>query len=219
MRAAAPTPDGRAQRVVWAVLAATLVVIVAATTWRLHLGSGRGTELPVYGRVPAFALVERSGHPLTATDLAGHVWIASFIFTRCGGMCPALTTTLAALLRRVQTSGDQELRAVTFTVDPTRDDPETLRRYADGFGADPSRWLFVTGDRDAVERLVRDGFRLSIAELPPEERERSPEPITHSDRFALVDRELRIRGYYHGTDPDDVVRLERDVALLGGSGT
>ncbi len=76
----------------------------------------------------------------------------------------------------------------------------------------------MTGDRDEVERLIRDGFRLSIAELPPGERERSPEPITHSDRFALVDAQLRIRGYYHGTDPDDVARLEHDLALLTGAG-
>jgi len=122
------------------------------------------------------------------------------------------------LLRRLPPPAAERLRAVTFTVDPTRDDPQTLQRYADGFAADPTRWLFVTGDRDEVERLVRDGFRLSIAELPPGERERSPEPITHSDRFALVDAQLRIRGYYHGTDPDDVARLERDLALLTGAG-
>jgi len=210
--------DVRLRRVVWASLAVTLAAITVVSAWRLLLGSGRPAELPVYGRVPPFALVERSGRPLTADDLAGGPWVADFIFTRCGGMCPALTTTLAALLRRLPPPAAERLRAVTFTVDPTRDDPQTLQRYANGFGADPTRWLFVTGDRDEVERLIRDGFRLSIAELPPGERERSPEPITHSDRFALVDAQLRIRGYYHGTDPDDVARLEHDLALLTGAG-
>jgi len=210
--------DVRLRRVVWASLAVTLAAITVVSAWRLLLGSGRPAELPVYGRVPPFALVERSGRPLTADDLAGAPWVADFIFTRCGGMCPALTTTLAALLRRLPPPAAERLRAVTFTVDPTRDDPQTLQRYANGFGADPTRWLFVTGDRDEVERLIRDGFRLSIAELPPGERERSPEPITHSDRFALVDAQLRIRGYYHGTDPDDVARLEHDLALLTGAG-
>ncbi len=208
----------RARRLVWVAFATTLVAVLAVAAWRLRPESGRVAGLPVYGSVPAFALVERSGRPLTATDLTGHISIASFIFTRCGGMCPALTTTLAALLRRIPASISDGIWAVTFTVDPARDDPETLRRYADRFGADPSRWLFVTGEPDAVTRLVRDGFRLSIAELPPEERETSPEPITHSDRFVLVDRELRIRGYYHGTDPDDVARLEHDVARLAGAG-
>jgi protein SCO1/2 len=211
--------DTRLRRIVWAALAATLAAITLVSAWRVHLGSSHRTELPIYGQVPPFALVERSGRPLTADDLAGGIWIADFIFTRCGGMCPALTTTLAALLRRLPPSSAERLRAVTFTVDPTHDDPETLRRYADGFGADAARWLFVTGDRGAVERLVREGFRLSIAELPPGERERSLEPITHSDRFALVDARLRIRGYYHGTDPDDVARLEHDIAALSGTGT
>jgi cytochrome oxidase Cu insertion factor (SCO1/SenC/PrrC family) len=203
---------------VWTALAATLAVVTAFSGWRLHLGTGRPTELPVYGQVPSFALVERSGRPLTADDLAGGIWIADFIFTRCGGMCPALTTTMASLLRRLPATSAAHLRAVTFTVDPTHDDPETLRRYADGFGADPARWLFVTGDRGEIERLVHDGFRLSIAELPPGGRERSAEPITHSDRFALVDAQLRIRGYYHGTDADDVARLERDLAVLSAAG-
>jgi protein SCO1/2 len=217
-RASVPAVDARAHRLVWLVFAVALLLVLAAAAWRLRLGSGRDTELPVYGSVPPFAFVERSGRPVAAADLTGHIWIADFIFTRCGGMCPALTTTLAALLRRMPVSTTDGVLAVTFTVDPTRDDPETLRRYADRFGADPVRWLFLTGQQDAVERLVRDGFRLSIAELPPDERDTSPEPITHSDRFVLVDRALRIRGYYHGTDPDDVARLEHDVTRLVAAG-
>jgi protein SCO1/2 len=203
----------RARRIVWTALGVTLAAVVAAGMWQLRGSTGAPVDLPVYGSVPAFTLVERSGRSVAASDLAGRVWIADFIFTRCGGTCPTLSTTLAALLRRVPPS----VTAVSFTVDPVRDDPETLRRYAERFGADERRWLFLTGEQQAVERLVRDGFRLSIAELPPGERERSPEPITHSDRFVLVDPQLRIRGYYHGTDPDGVAKLERDLAQLVGS--
>jgi protein SCO1/2 len=129
-------------------------------------------------------------------------------------MCPGLTATLATILRRVPPN----VVGVSFTVDPERDDPPTLQRYAEQFGADPARWLFLTGDRAIIERVVRDGFRLSLAELPPDERDRSPEPITHSDRFVLVDRELRIRGYYHGQDPDATAKLVRDAARLASDG-
>ncbi len=190
----------------------------SARVWRLRSGTPE-PPLPVLGAVPAFSLTERSGKTVTATDLAGRVWIADFIFTRCGGMCPGLTTTLAALLRRLDAAGLPNTTAVSFTVDPTRDDPATLQRYAERFGADATRWLFLTGERDAVERLVRDGFRLSIAELPPGERENSPEPITHSDRFVLVDADLNIRGYYHATEADAVERLERDLVRLVRGGT
>jgi cytochrome oxidase Cu insertion factor (SCO1/SenC/PrrC family) len=209
MTTAPASAEARARRIVWTALGVTLAAVITAGVWQLRSSTGTPVDLPVYGTVPPFTLVERSGRSVAASDLAGRVWIADFIFTRCGGTCPALTTTLAALLRRLPPS----TTAVSFTVDPVRDDPETLRRYAERFGAD-ERWLFLTGDQQAVERLVRDGFRLSIAELPPGERERSPEPITHSDRFVLVDSQLRIRGYYHGTDPDGVAKLERDLAQL-----
>ena len=200
----------RARRIVWTALGATLAAVVAAGLWQLRGSTSAPADLPVYGTVPPFTLVERSGRTVTASQLSGRVWIADFIFTRCGGMCPALTTTLAALIRRLPPS----VTAVSFTVDPSRDDPETLRRYAERFAADERRWLFLTGEQQAVERLVREGFRLSIAELPPGQRELSPEPITHSDRFVLVDPQLRIRGYYHGTDPASVAKLERDIARL-----
>jgi cytochrome oxidase Cu insertion factor (SCO1/SenC/PrrC family) len=194
-----------------------LAIVTALALWQLRTGTRSAVALPVYGAVPPFALVERDGRPVSAADLAGHVWVASFVFTRCGGMCPGLTTTMAALMRRLHTAADDGVRAVTFTVDPAHDDPATLQRYAQQYGADPVRWLFLTGEPVAVEHLVRDGFRLSIAELPPGEREQSSEPITHSDRFVLVDRDLRIRGYYHGTDPESVAQLQTDLQLLAGS--
>lgn len=209
--------DTSVRRLVWIALSATLVIVTALAVWQLRTGARSALALPVFGTVPPFALVERDGRPVTAADLRNHVWIASFEFTRCAGMCPGLTTTLAALMRRIGGTADNGIRAVTFTVDPAHDDPDTLRRYAERYGADPVRWLFLTGEHDAIERLVRDGFRLSIAELPPGEREQSPEPITHSDRFVLVDRDLRIRGYYHGTDPESVTHLEADLELLAGS--
>jgi len=206
--------DTRARRLVWIALAATLVIVVAVALWKLRFGPGSAAGLPVYGDVPPFALVERDGRAVTSASLTGQVWIADFIFTRCGGMCPGLTTTMAALMRRLARDGGGDVRAVTITVDPAHDDPAALSRYAERYGADPARWLFLTGEHDAIERLVRDGFQLSIAELPPGEREGSPEPITHSYRFVLVDRYLRIRGYYHGTDPESVAQLETDVARL-----
>jgi protein SCO1 len=208
-----PLDDARARRLVWIALAATLVIVAAVGLWKLRFGPGSAAGLPMYGEVPPFSLVERDGRTVTAASLTGEVWIADFVFTRCGGMCPGLTTTMAALVRRLQSSAPG-VRAVTISVDPAHDDPETLRRYADRYGADPTRWLFLTGEHDAIAHLVRDGFRLSIAELPPGEREQSPEPITHSNRFVLVDRHLQIRGYYYGTDPESVAQLETDAARL-----
>jgi protein SCO1/2 len=77
-----------------------------------------------------------------------------------------------------------------------------------------SHWMFVTGPRPTMAALLREGFHVAYADDGP-----APTPITHSDRFVLVDQQLRIRGYYHGTDPDDLRRLGRDAASLGGDST
>jgi len=139
--------------------------------------------------------------------LAGHVWVADFVYTRCPQFCPALTAQMARLQPRLAT-GDDPVRLVSFSVDPAHDTPEVLRAYADRAGAGGD-WLFVTGPRSAVATLLRDGFHVAWADNGPPE-----DPITHSDRFVLVDRHLRIRGYYHGTQRDDVERLARDAAAL-----
>lgn len=169
-------------------------------------GTGAGT-LPVLGAVTDFALTERSGRTVTRADLLGRTWIADFIFTRCAGPCPRLTARMARLQRELPPS--DSLRLVSFTVDPAFDTPAVLSDYADRFRADPRRWLFLTGSQEAVHGLVSGGFRLSIADAPP-----GGTDVTHSSRFALVDRAGRIRGYYEGEDDAAVEKLKRDVPEL-----
>jgi protein SCO1/2 len=167
----------------------------------------RPAALPVLGTVPPFSLTERTGAPLGSEDLTGRVWVADFVFTRCPDVCPALTARMARLQDRFGTGADA-VRLVSFSVDPVHDTPEVLRTYAERTGARPE-WLFVTGPRDRVAALLRDGFKVAWADDGP-----TTSPITHSDRFVLVDRRLGIRGYYHGSDQDDLERLARDAAGL-----
>ncbi len=186
----------------------TFAGVAIAAALALGVAACRRSEpLPVLGAVPAFALTERSGKPLTANDLAGHVWIADFVFTRCPDFCPALTARMGGLQKSLLPTADG-LRLVSFSVDPEHDTPEVLRTYATRAGAG-DRWLFATGPRDRVSALLRDGFKVAWADNGP-----PSSPITHSDRFILVDRELRIRGYYHGTDADDLRRLAADARAL-----
>jgi protein SCO1/2 len=159
--------------------------------------------LPVLGDVPAFRLTERSGKAYGSDELRGHAWVADFIFTRCPDVCPAVTANMKRL--EGHASGPT---LVSFSVDPGHDDPSVLTAYAERHraGAD---WKFLTGERDAIAGLLKDGFHVAFGDGGPVEA-----PITHSDRMVLVDEELRIRGYYRGRDQADLARLETDLARL-----
>jgi protein SCO1/2 len=203
----------RVERAVWLGLGAIIAVVMLSGLWWMLARSPDGAGPPVISALPPFALTERSGRPISRDDLAGQPWVADFIFTRCSGMCPALSARMAELRRQLR-ERRLNARLVSFSVDPTHDTPEVLRTYASRFGADDDGWLFVTGRRDALYDLIGQGFRLSVAERSADAADDGGELITHSDRFVLVDAEGRIRGYYHGMDADAVPALLRDLAKL-----
>jgi len=200
-----------------ALVVALVLVAAGAALAALLLARGQRRALPpILGAVPDFTLTERSGQPLRRADLAGGPWIANFVFTRCSGMCPALSARMADVRHRVADAG-LRARFVSFSVDPTHDTPEVLREYAARVGAAGDDWLFLTGTRAALYDLIGTGFRLSVDERPASAvAAEGGELIAHSDRFVLVDGAGHIRGYYHGLDagmPDEMVR---DLAALAG---
>lgn len=152
---------------------------------------------PVLFDVPPFALTERSGKPISNADLSGKVWVAAFVFTRCTGPCPSVSATMAKLQAELDLANQPDLRLVTFTVDPDRDTPDALKKYADHFSAHPDRWLFLTGKEDELHRLARDGFKIGA------DRTKNPKPdagqeFDHSTKLAVVDKKGAVRGYYDG---------------------
>ena len=196
-------------------LAVALVVLllagVAAAIWTALHRRTAGPDLPRLGAAPAFTLVAESGKAVTAAEYAGTVWIADFIFTRCGGSCPILSSRMLALSKK--TADVPGIRYVSFGVDPEHDTPEVLAAYARDLGADLSRWSFLHGERPVIRSLIRDGFKLAIEDGPAD----SVEPILHSTRFVLVDGEGTIRGYYDGMEQPPVDVLERDARALAAA--
>jgi protein SCO1/2 len=212
-RAERRSPSLAGRLLVVALVAGGVGAAVAAS---LLARGQRQAPLPVLGTVPDFTLTERSGQPVRRADLAAQPWIANFVFTRCSGMCPALSSRMADLRHRVADAG-LRARFVSFSVDPTHDTPEVLREYAPRVGAAGDDWLFLTGTRDALYDLIGTGFRLSVAERPASEVEaEGGELIAHSDRFVLVDGAGQIRGYYHGLDAGMPAEMVRDLAALAG---
>ena len=194
--------------VLWAVLVAVLLGVAVAAGWSRF---ARTTPPPILGQVPPFALTNRDGRPVTLASLAGSPWIADFVFTRCAASCPMMTARLARLGKELP-AGEQ-VRRVSFTVDPVHDTPEVLARYAATFHA-PADWLFLTGSEPDLHRLSRAGFKLAI-DVPKGDAGSAVEPILHSTRFVLVDGEGRIRGYYDGEDGEAMGRLVRDLKAIG----
>src|SRR4029450_6895746 len=112
-----------------------------------------------YGSVPQFSLVERSGKTTTLADLRGSIWIADFIYTTCQDTCPMQTAEMAQL--QEQWKDRAELKLVSFSVDPEKDTTAVLSPYAGRYKAHAQRWLFLTGAKEEIGRLVQEGFKLS----------------------------------------------------------
>lgn len=180
---------------------ASLVLLATAAACRAP------EPLPVLAELPPFALVERSGAALDKAALAGRPAIVDFIFTRCPASCPRLTARMKELEKRLPERST--VRLLSITVDPEHDRPEVLTRYADGWQAGP-RWLFATGERAAIWELVRRGFLLAVEETP----EDTTSPILHSNRFALVDGEGRLRATYLAFEEDALDRVLADLARV-----
>lgn len=147
--------------------------------------------------VGEFSLTERSGKKITDADLRGKVWVASYVFTRCTGPCPAVTNTMARLQKELADElAAGTVKLVTFTVDPARDDLAALRDYANSRQADANNWLFLTGDEKAIHALSKDRFKLAI-----EKRGADAKPgdeFDHSTRLSVIDKQGVIRASFDG---------------------
>jgi len=155
-----------------------------------------------YGQVGNFSVRDSQGETWTPERLKGKVWVASFLFTRCLGGCPMVTSTMAEIQKR--TRDRQDLLLVSFTVDPARDNPDELNQFAQRFEADPARWKFFLGEEAAIHAMIRDQFKLGIQrnEAAPGKEVKPGFEIDHPLKLVLVDKQGRIRGYFPGL-PDE----------------
>ncbi|HKY09308.1 MAG TPA: SCO family protein [Candidatus Binatia bacterium] len=210
--------SAKAKFLLLGVAIVSLGIILGTAVWlRLgppaQFGSGSADSadgLNQYGAVPDFSLIERSGSPVSLSQLRGKIWVADFIYTTCTDTCPLQTAMMAKLQQEY--AGQPEVQFVSFTVDPERDTPKVLAQYADKHQADAARWYFLTGQRDRIMRLIQQGFHLAVAALPMEADQGGM--IPHSPRFVLVDKESRIRGYYDSRDLEAFLRLKNHIQLL-----
>ncbi len=152
----------------------------------------------ILGTVPQFELTDQTGATFTDDDMRGRTWVASFIFTSCRSICPLMVYSLKRFDTVAQEYAYDDVKIVSFTVDPEFDTPDVLAEFGEANGIDPERWRLVTGPRDDLEQLAEKGFLTAMGER--ETLENGMIDIAHAGRLALVDPRGRIRGWY---SPDD----------------
>jgi len=157
--------------------------------------------------VPDFSFKNQDGITIKREDFKGKIVVVDFFFSRCPGICPQMTNQLVRVQEKFKQ--DSLFQILSFTVDPEYDSSSVLKSYALKYGAIPEKWHFLTGRKDSIYSLAQKGFFITAME----DKER-PLDFIHSEKLVLVDREGRIRGYYNGTDSEEVDRLITEIQVL-----
>ena len=201
----APSGSG----IIWKV---TLILIPLVTLglllWlrNVEVNALQQRTISSYGTVPSFQLTNQKGQPFGSPQLAGKIWIADFVYTTCPGPCPMISSRMSELQKPLEKT---DVHLVSFSVDPEKDTPEVLSRYAERLQAEPGRWDFLTGPKSVIYKLSHDGFKLAISDGG----DAQGIPV-HSTRVVLVDRNGQIRGYYDATDAEAITKLLADTNHL-----
>ena len=158
-------------------------------------------------RILPFTLVNQLGDTVTQKDVAGQVLVVDFFFTRCATICPMLTSNM----KRVQDSfmAEEGVRLLSHSVTPVADSVSVLAAYAEANGVESDRWWMMTGPKPEVYRLARQSYFAAL-----DEGDGGLQDFVHTENIVLVDTLGRLRGFYDGTDLDEVNRLVRDLQFL-----
>ncbi len=197
----------------WVII---LFILGLALLWS-SCNDGPLRTLPIYGptneetkashHVQPFSLIDQNGDTVTNHTFDGKIYVADFFFTTCRSICPVMSTQMERVAAKY--ASNPEVLLISHTVNPEYDTPAVLKEYADMHHAVSGKWFFVTGDKKHIYDLARTSY-LSIAS----KGDGGPDDFIHTQNFALVDKDKRIRGYYDGTDSTDVNRLLTDIDLL-----
>jgi len=179
-----------------------LLGVVAALGWLMSAFShaGEGEALPRIGPAPAFTLTTQEGTRLSLKNLHGKIVVLTFIYASCDDSCPLLTVKMARLQARLGTDFATRVFFVSVTVDPERDTPEVLKRYAQAYGANPAGWAFLTGTSAQIRQVARR-YGIYSKKTPRGD-------VDHTFLTSLIDHSGTLRVQYLGVrfDPEELLR-------------
>lgn len=154
-----------------------------------------------------FELINQNGEIITNKNYENKIYIADFFFTRCTNICIMMAYNMSELQEFYK--NDDDIMFLSHSVTPTIDSVAVLREYANNKGVIDGKWNVTTGDKKHIYELARKSYFAVI-----EDGDGGEDDFIHTEQFILVDKEKRIRGYYDGTEKEDIEKLKKDVALL-----
>ncbi len=175
----------------------------------------RGTDnwkvkLPTLSYVKPFHFTNQDGQPVTEADLTNKITVVEYFFTTCKGICPKLNTNMKDIYNQFKNEPDFQI--FSHTCNPGTDSVAVLKHYADSLQVDTKKWIFITGRKDSLYQMARSSYLLDD---PKNNVEKIEDQFIHTQFFALVDRNGKVRGkIYDGLKALEVQQLKRDLARL-----
>lgn len=160
-----------------------------------------------YHTIANFKLVNQNGDTITQANYKDKIYVADFFFTTCPTICPIMTKNMVEIQKAIL--DDPEIMLLSHSVTPVIDSVPQLKKYALEKGVVDSKWNLVTGDKKQIYELARKSY-LAVKN----DGDGGPYDMIHTENFILVDKEKRIRGFYDGTNPEDIDKLLADIKIL-----
>lgn len=158
-------------------------------------------------KVGNFKLVDQKGDTITQNALEDKIYVADFFFTTCQSICIDMAKSMQTLQKEFKQ--DDEVMLVSHSVTPEIDDVAQLQSYAQQKNVNRDKWILLTGSKKHIYELARKHYLVAKSQ-----GDGGKYDMVHTENFALVDKEKRIRGFYDGTDPDAIDELIDDIATL-----
>jgi len=160
-----------------------------------------------FHKIADFELINQNNKIVSNKTYDGKIYVADFFFTTCPGICPIMKKNMIVL--QDEFINDNDVFLLSHTVTPEIDSVEVLKKYSQQKGVIDSKWNMVTGDKEQIYNLARKSY-LVVEDI------KSPTKydMIHTENFVLVDSKRRIRGFYDGTDSNEMDNLINDIKVL-----
>lgn len=163
-----------------------------------------------YHTIADFSFINQNGDTITQKNYEGKIYVADFFFTTCGSICPKMSTNLVDVQKAVL--NNPKVMLLSHTVFPEVDSVSVLKAYAIKYGVVDSKWNLVTGDKKEIYKMARKSY-LAVKLGRPDQLY----DMVHTENFVLVDQKRRVRGFYDGTNKEDIKRLLEDIEFLSNN--